>query len=396
MIETKVSYILSHPIQYFSPLFKELASIPGVNLCVYYCSNPGEFQMADKGFGKQIYWDLPLLDGYHSVFLRNVSPVPSIDNRFWGLINPGIVSALVMDRSDIVIVHGWSCFTNYLAVIAARILGKKVWLRGENPLNQEILKPVFLRFLKKIVLQYGLFKLISRFLYIGRQNRDFYAYYCVESSNLVYAPYAVDNVFFSAQADRLRSDRLALRKKYNLPVESVIFLFSGKYIIKKRPMDLLKAYARLHGQPVALVMVGEGELRIEMENYIDQEGLKNVFLGGFINQSEISNFYALADVFVLPSGSGETWGLVVNEAMLFHLPVIVSATAGCAVDLVRHGENGFVYEEGNIEQLTSFMQSFVVDIEFRERAGNQSRAIVEQFDYSVMIDNIESEINRIK
>lgn len=56
-----------------------------------------------------------------------------------------------------------------------------------------------------------------------------------------------------------------------------------------------------------------------------------------------------ADAFVLPSDTGETWGLVTNEAMLFRLPVVVSSEVGCAEDLVIPGETGYTFTGGAVE-----------------------------------------------
>ena len=103
-------------------------------------------------------------------------------------------------------------------------------------------------------------------------------------------------------------------------------------------------------------MVGNGELRPAMESFIKDKGLKDVYLPGFINQSEIVKYYALADVFVLCSETGETWGLSINEALNFSLPVVVSETAGCSDDLVQIGKNGLVFETGNIESLAEAIQ----------------------------------------
>ena len=390
--KAKVSFLLSHPIQYFSPMLRQLAKSDHVDLTVYYCSNPSVGKQVDRGFGTVVSWDTPLLEGYQSEFLHNLSSSRSLDNKFWSLVNFGIVKKLYTDNSKIVIVHGWSYFTNYLTIITAKLLGKQVWLRGENPLNQEMRKSNVLRAIKKIVLQYGLFKLVSRFLYIGSQNHDFYLYYGVKSKQLIYAPYSVDNLFFTAQANSLKPVHDKLRSEYGVPLDSVIILFSGKYIHKKRPLDLIKAYAQLKDERVALVMVGEGELRGEMENLVKQFGLKNVFLTGFINQKEIGNYYAMSDIFVLPSGPGETWGLVVNEAMLFNLPIIVSSTTGCSSDLVKHGDNGFVFEEGNINELTKYLSVLVADSGLRRKAGESSRKIIAAYDYSVMIKNVEEAI----
>ncbi len=58
-------------------------------------------------------------------------------------------------------------------------------------------------------------------------------------------------------------------------------------------------------------------------------------------RSNIINNMIIADVFILPSTT-ESWGLIINEAMDFGLPIITTNQVGAAPDLVRHGENGFI------------------------------------------------------
>ncbi|HQQ96791.1 MAG TPA: glycosyltransferase family 4 protein [Cyclobacteriaceae bacterium] len=385
---TRISYLVSHPIQYFSPLFRTIAETPGIELTVYYCHNTLVDQLVDPGFGKVIKWDIPLLQGYRSVFLRNVSPWRSLDNRFFGLINFGIVTALKRDKSQVVIVHGWSYFTNYLAVIASWCLGKQVWLRGENPLNQELRKPAFLRTIKNIFLRYGLFAFVDKFLFIGKQNRSFYLHYGVRPSQLIYAPYAVDNLKLTEQASQLVDKRGELRRHYAFREDTVVILFAGKFIEKKRPKDVLRAAARLTDLPIEVVMMGDGPLRDSLLESCKEMSLNSVRLTGFVNQTEIVNYYALADIFVLPSGQGETWGLVVNEAMLFGLPVVVSETVGSADDLVVSESNGYHYPEGDIDKLASCLRRLAEDGARRRRAGEYSRKVVAGYSYDVMIEQI--------
>jgi glycosyltransferase involved in cell wall biosynthesis len=206
------------------------------------------------------------------------------------------------------------------------------------------------RFIKKIFLQLFLFRFARFLLYIGQQNKRFYEYYGVPSRKLAFAPYAVDNERFQAAAASTSRDEV--RSKNKIPRDAFVILFVAKLIEKKRPMDLLKAFALLQIKNKCLVMVGEGELRNEIETYIRDNNPGNVILPGFKNQSEIPSWYKSADVFVLCSGVGETWGLSVNEAMNFDLPVVVSRTSGCSGDLVGR-ESGATFETASIAGLAA-------------------------------------------
>ncbi|MBK9677733.1 MAG: glycosyltransferase [Saprospiraceae bacterium] len=73
-------------------------------------------------------------------------------------------------------------------------------------------------------------------------------------------------------------------------------------------MDLMQAYQHCNVKNKYLIFLGDGELREKMEVYVKDFQLKNVLLTGFINQSEVSKYYAIADLFVMCSSYGETWG----------------------------------------------------------------------------------------
>jgi glycosyltransferase involved in cell wall biosynthesis len=91
---------------------------------------------------------------------------------------------------------------------------------------------------------------------------------------------------------------------------------------------------------------------------------------------------------VLPSSIGETWGLVVNEAMCFNLPIIVSNMVGCAKDLVKHGENGFIYPVGDIEKLKEYMEKLLKEKDLREKMGRNSLKIVSKYTYKKDVEGI--------
>ena len=122
--------------------------------------------------------------------------------------------------------------------------------------------------------------------------------------------------------------------------------------------------------------------------------MQNILLTGFINQSVISKFYTIADVFVMCSGSGETWGLSVNEVMNFEKPVLVSKTSGCSFDLVKEGVNGFTFEEGNINDIAFYLKKILSDNEFQAEAGRKSLDIIQNFSIENITINLVAGIHK--
>src|SRR5262249_13386820 len=147
--------------------------------------------------------------------------------------------------------------------------------------------------------------------------------------------HTVDSERISGEAARCRQNRRELRRRWDLGEDELVFAFSGKLIPKKRPLDFIRAAgkARGMGANVTALIVGDGALRQECE----AEAVRStapIRFTGFLNQTEIIQAYVAADALVLPSDGGETWGLVVNEAMVCGRPCFVSDRVGCSPDLI--------------------------------------------------------------
>ena len=174
---------------------------------------------------------------------------------------------------------------------------------------------------------------------IGKSNARWYLNNGLKNDQLIKAPYFIDNARFAGQVAQQQSERPALRQHWNIPEEAFCFLFAGKLQSKKRPQDLIEALALLlkekpKGLPaVHLLIVGNGHLKEACEKQVHRSGLP-VSFAGFLNQTEITRAYVACDCFVLPSDHGETWGLVVNQAMACGLPAVVSDQVGCHEDLI--------------------------------------------------------------
>jgi glycosyltransferase involved in cell wall biosynthesis len=131
------------------------------------------------------------------------------------------------------------------------------------------------------------------------------------------------------------------------------------------------------------LVVGTGVLEKTMIDEVQAKKVPRVVLAGFLDQSRLPRAYAVADVFVLPSKLHETWGLVVNEAMNFSLPVVVSEKVGSAVDLVIPGANGYVVSADDVSELAGALEKLVRDQPLRESFGRRSAQIISQWSYEL-------------
>ncbi len=401
MPKYRLAILISHPIQYQAPLSKKIAEHPEIDSMVYFCWDFGvKGPTYDSGFGKKIKWDIPLLEGYNYKFLKNFSPHPG-SGKWSREINPGIIKEIWKGKYDAILIYGWNSLTNWLAFLTAFLTRTPVFIHGENPLNQESFKSAFKIKIKKLILG-GLFRKMSAFLYIGEENKKFYKYYGVPEKKLIFCPYAVENERF-IESSREYADKkriYELKKELGINKDSVVILFMGKLIEKKHPFDLLKAYEllaksyNLKAKSSSLIFVGDGVLRPQLEKYVQENNIRNVHFVGFKNQTELPKYYILADILVLPSGAGETWGLAVNEAMCFGLPIIISDVVGCGPDLVKNNINGFIFTLGDVKQLAGYLDILVREPQKRKSFGEKSFEIIQNYNYEKDIKGILTALKR--
>ncbi|MFQ5964079.1 MAG: glycosyltransferase family 4 protein [Candidatus Scalinduaceae bacterium] len=388
----RLAILTSHPIQYQAPLFCKLAAHPNIDLMVYLYSNYGVTEKIDPGFGVAYKWDIPLLDGYNYKFLQNYFP-RIFANGSWFLFNPGIIMEIFKEHYDAVLIHGYVSPTNWLAFLAAGLTGTPIIFRGETHLlnYRAGWKGVF----KKIIL-HQLFKRISSFLTIGTLNGEYYRHYGVSDRKLFLAPYAVDNDYFSKRYQELHSRRDRLKKELGITPEQPVILYASKMIQRKKAMDLLKAFEKIQERiDVSLVFVGDGVERPVLEARAKDHNIRNVHFVGFKNQTELPDYYVIADVFVLPS-TDEPWGLIINEVMNFNLPIITTDQVGASPDLVKDGENGFVYPVGDIERLASCLLKLIQSPELMEKMGKFSSEIISKWGYKEDLEGILSALEYVK
>jgi glycosyltransferase involved in cell wall biosynthesis len=380
----KLAALTSHPIQYQAPLFRKLAEHSEIDLMVYFCSDHGVTEKVDPGFGIAFKWDIPLLHGYPYKFLKNFS-FNSSPSKTLGLINLGIITELWRNRYDALLIHGYTLAINWIATLGAVATRTPIIFRGETDLL--LPRSKWKRILKRFLLP-RLFKQINAFLFSYTGNADYYKHYGVSDRKFFFCPCAVDNAFWQEQAQKLKDQKPTLKQQFGIPPESPAILFVGKLIPIKRPFNLLQAFEGVPDKlKVWLVLVGDGPLKSDLAQYVKQRSLQNVCFTGFKNQSEIAPFYAMADMFVLCSDHDSS-PKVLNEAMNFALPVITTNRVGTSPDLVKQGENGFIYPVGDVDTLRSHLLRLLENPELREMMGQHSLEIVSKWSFEEDVKGI--------
>ena len=390
----RLAVLNSHPIQYFAPLYRRLARERDIDLTVYYCSRQGLDPYADEEFGGELVrWDVPLVEGYRSVFLKNIRASTTLDG-FWSLINPGIISALRQQHYDALWVHGHNYFTYLLAYAAARTYGTPILVRGETHLLLQ--RPQWKQRLRGPVLR-AFYAQCAACLAIGSRNAAFYRYHGVPDCKIFSVPYTVDNEYFMRLADAQRPDRPGMKTGMGLSPALPVVLYASKFTQRKHPLDLLRAKARQERQGLdcAVLMIGAGEEEVALRDYVQHHGLRDVHFLGFRNQSELPGLYALADIFVLPS-ENEPWGLIINEVMCAGVAVIATEEVGAVADLVREGDNGLLYPARDVDRLTAHLASLLQDPDRCRRMGERSREIIAGWSYEQCVQGVKDALRAVR
>lgn len=385
----RLAYFVTHPIQYQAPLLRQISAQPDIELKVYFSSDFSVRGYVDPGFGVNIAWDTPLLDGYRYEFLtkRRLSSV-----RHERQISSGIFRSLSEGHFDAVWVHGYHTFDSIQVLLACGVLRLPVLLRAESHLHD---RP---RSALKTAARSAFFPIlrqaVSAVLPIGKLNGLYWHHHFGEDFPAFDMPYAVDNEFFQSQARKASPRREELRAELGLAPGRPVLLFASKLQSRKRCLNLVEAFLSLRGlsPDPYLLIIGDGEDRPSIERRIS--GNDRIRMLGFRNQSELPRFFDLCDMFVLPSVH-EPWGLVINEAMNASRAVVASDQVGCQPDLVRDGVNGCVFRATDIPSLTEALHRALASPERLARMGAESLRIVNEYSFDRDIAGLRSALRWI-
>jgi glycosyltransferase involved in cell wall biosynthesis len=359
----------THPIQYQAPLFRALASCPEVEPEVLFLTLPDAAQQGE-GFGVAFDWDIPLLEGY-PWRLASTTTGAGLGRGFRALRlrSPGHELLGGNRPPDAVLITGWQVEGLLQLFLDSWRRRLPILLRGDSGDLPRRRWPV--RLLHRFLVRQA-----AACLPVGAANTRFYKANGSREGRRFACPHFVDNAFFASRAAALRSQRAELRARWGIPAEAFCFLFAGKLQAKKHPLDLLEALGRVVADPKApplhLLVVGSGELEPACREMVRRCALP-VSFSGFLNQGEIPAAYAACDALVLPSDRGETWGLVVNEAMACGLPAIVSDQVGCAEDLVEPNQTGAVFPCRDVEGLARALGAMAADPAGAARMGRAAQ-----------------------
>ncbi|MET4083605.1 glycosyltransferase involved in cell wall biosynthesis [Pedobacter sp. UYP30] len=266
----KLAVVITHPIQYYVPVFQLLAK--ACDLKVFYTwGDKGTKEKYDPAFKKLIHWDLPLLDGYNYQLLQNTAKNPG-SHRYKGIDNPDLIQQINTFKPDVILVYGWA-YQSHLKVLRY-FKGKiPIWFRGDSNLIDE--KTGIKQLIRSLFLKW-VYSHVDKAFYVGKANKAYYQKFGMPTNQLIFAPHAIDNDRFAEDKAREAEE---LRTTLNIKKEDILILFAGKFEKKKNPELLLNAFIRIMkesevGSPKSEVKSVKSTIQS-----LSYEGMKNNAVG---------------------------------------------------------------------------------------------------------------------
>ena len=354
----RILIVCTHPVQYATPVFRQMALDSRLDILVAYCSLQGAQASVDEEFGHEVVWDVPLLDGYPWKHVQNCAPRPSVA-RFFGLINPGLWRIVRRGSYDAVLLFtGYRYFSFWIALLAAKLNNTAVLFGTDATSIQPRVRSWWKPLIKRFILS-RIYRLADGKWAASAAGKEFLKSLNVPEEQIGIAPLVVDNDWWAARAGEV--DRSTVRRSWGVPETALIVLFCAKLQPWKRPQDLLRAFARAGVSEAHLVFAGTGPLAGALAAEAEQQGISDrVHFIGFQNQTQLPAVYSSADLFVLPS-EYDACPAVVCEAMLCGLPVILSDEIRGRFELIDSGRTGFIFGCRDIEDLARLLREAMAD-----------------------------------
>jgi len=356
----------SHPVQYRTPVYRELQRLAPDRFHVFYATDISIRGNPDVEFGRVVAWDEALLAGYPNTVLKQERGRAL--SGFRSLHGKGLRELFAKHRLKAVLQTQFLYEYDFAVLCHALVRRIPVWIRQET--QDEAYQRSYAKGILRSVAYRMVYSFVKKAFFFGELNRRHLLRHGIASRRLIRTPYCTPDRFQDVSDAEFLKIRNACRRRLGIQDHRTVIAFFGKLISKKNPNLLLQAIPLLKDssqKQASLLFVGSGELEAQMKEQARQLEKLNVqtIFTGFINQSLIRDFYAASDIVVLPSRrEGETWGLVVNEALQAGCAVVISDAVGCCpefsgwerVRIITPGDAAALARA--IEELAGFPRTF--------------------------------------
>lgn len=370
----RLAIVVTHPIQYFSHVYRKLAQLPDVQLRVLFGSRIGLEKYKDPGFGVELSWDCDLIEGFDHEFLPGADQVKKLDWR--SLHRVQTADALNRFDPDAVLLHGYAHPLVLRAWYWARTQKRRIILFGDGNGRHEQARSFLRQHAKRLGLQ-PLLRSIHRVLYLGEANELYWKTLGVDPSRLQWAPMCLPSPNLALPTDRQRNAvRSSVRTRLRIADGQLAVICSGKFVPWKRTIDVVRVIDR--DDRFVGIYVGDGECRSACEAAARTD--RHRFIG-FANVPQLAEHYAAADL-LCHAAEREPYGLVVAEAAAAGLPIIASRVVGAIGERShgRPGRNAETFEPGDLDALADVLGSLAADPDRRNRMAAESLRVASEME----------------
>jgi len=349
----RLAILVSHPVQYFAPVFRKLNQFEDLEVKVFFGCDHGMHPQKDPNFGVVFKWDCEPTSGYEHEFISHLS-LSSLEGLSGVRLAYRAFSEINRFKPDRVLIFAYTPAFIMASTFLLKMFGHSLMLRAETTDEALPRSPLKDRLRKAFLSFY--YRQFSHVFPIGTNSIRHYSRMGVSEELMTAVNYAIDVDFFQKQVEFWLPQRSSLRSDMGIGLNDHVLLYCGKMFPPKDPLLIPKALDLLkmsEKNRLWFIAVGDGELRPDFERLMNRELAARSLFVGFKNQSELGQYYAISDTLLLPSQSGETWGLVVNEALQFGLKVVVSDKVGSSKDLVKDSIRGHCFKSSNVKALSN-------------------------------------------
>ena len=364
-LRQRLAVLITHPVQYFQPVFEALANDPSLEVLVVFGCDHGVRESHDPDFGVDFAWDSALTDGFPHVFASQL-PLSALSSfsTAWSCAKRScqLIHRFEPDR---VLIFAYTPIFITIATLLLRQSRVRLMLRADGT-DRAFVRSRLKHCLKDLLLRFW-YRQFDAVFPIGSDSNDHFSRLGVPPHRRYPVSYAVNANFFAEQVRQWAPRRDLLRREFGIGSTDLVLLWSAKMTEVKNPLLLIEALNHLPESircRLWLVAMGDGPLRDFFERHARSILKDRSRFLGFRNQCELGEGYAVADALVFPSSQGETWGLVVNEALQFGLAVLASDHPGCVRDLLLNRDDApagsTVFPSGDAPALASAICNLVI------------------------------------
>ena len=351
----KVLWLTNIPSPYRVDFFNELGK---------YCDLTVLFEKIES-VERNKSWKNYIISNFKAVFLRGISVGVA------EAVCPGIIKYLNKRRYDRFFVTNYSDMTGMLAIVIMKIRRIPYIIEGDGGFASS--GSGFKEKVKKFLIS-GADGCFST----GEEHDKYYQMYGVGNDRIYHYPFTSISKQDLMNAQKF-SPRSIWKEKLGMKEQKII-LSVGRFSYNHgygKGYDILLKVSEQLGSEYGVYIVGD-EPTDEFIKLKKEKELTQVHYIGFKCKKDLAEYYAASDCFVLLT-RGEAWGLVINEAMSFGLPVITTKYCIAGTELVMNNKNGYLVDLDDVENIAEKIRYITATEASINRFGSASLSIIQNY-----------------